>query len=415
MLRKKFSFIDLFAGIGGFRIALEELGGECRGYSEIDNQAIKVYRQNFIDCEKEEALGDITKIEKLPEGVDIVVGGVPCQPWSIAGKQKGFDDPRGKVWFDVIRLLKDNKPKAFVFENVKGLANPKNRDSFRYLLYQFEEIGFEVRWKIINSYDYGVPQDRERVFIVGIRNDVEKNKEYIFPTRQTKIKPKISDVIGEGEGEWVKKNEKMNDYFIFSDIRDGETTIHSWDLIETEERERVICETILKNRRKKRYGEKDGNALSWEDLRELINELEEIELRRLVEKKILRIKENKKYEFVNSKNSSGINDVYRIYLPIADRIGTITATGTKDYIATVNISAENKEDYKRKFIEEIYKPKKFKEITARDCRKLQGFPEWFKSHEKEEVAKKQFGNAVTIQAVYFIAKELIEIVEGRKE
>jgi DNA (cytosine-5)-methyltransferase 1 len=194
----KFTFVDLFAGIGGFRIPLEELGGQCLGYSEIDKEAIKVYRQNFIGyLNKDEIeLGDITQIDQLPNNTDLVVGGVPCQPWSVAGKLKGFDDPRGKLWFDVIRLLKNNQPKAFIFENVRGLASPKNRHSFEYLLHKFEEINYCVKWKIINSYDFGVPQSRERVFIVGIRNDLENCQEYQFP-EPLKIKPKLLDIIDE--------------------------------------------------------------------------------------------------------------------------------------------------------------------------------------------------------------------------
>ncbi|MEH2457055.1 DNA cytosine methyltransferase [Nostoc sp.] len=174
--QNKFAFIDLFAGIGGFRIALQKLGGQCLGYSEIDKQAIKVYQQNFISyLNKDEIeLGDITKITELPSHVDIVVGGVPCQPWSVAGRLKGFEDPRGKLWFDVIRLINKNKPKGFIFENVSGLASPKNIDNLELIVHELESIGYCVKWKVLNTYDFGLPQNRERVFIVGIRNDVEK-------------------------------------------------------------------------------------------------------------------------------------------------------------------------------------------------------------------------------------------------
>ena len=102
--QSKFTFIDLFAGIGGFRIPLEELGGKCLGYSEIDKDAIKVYQKNFISYinSEEQYLGDITKLHKLPFEVDLITGGVPCQPWSIAGKLQGLDDPRGQLWNDVL-------------------------------------------------------------------------------------------------------------------------------------------------------------------------------------------------------------------------------------------------------------------------------------------------------------------------
>ena len=123
----KFKFIDLFSGIGGFRIPLEKLGGNCVAYSEIDKHAIDVYRKNF-NTNNETFLGDITKVKKTPNA-DLIVGGVPCQAWSVAGKKKGFDDPRGKLWKDTIRLIRINKPKTFIFENVKGLYDPRNKSS----------------------------------------------------------------------------------------------------------------------------------------------------------------------------------------------------------------------------------------------------------------------------------------------
>ncbi len=432
----KFKFIDLFSGIGGFRIPLEKLGGKCVGYSEIDPDAQKVYRQNFLGYVNADEidLGDIRNIQEIPENLDLIVGGVPCQPWSIAGKLKGFDDPRGQLWFDVIRLLANYQPKSFIFENVRGLASPKNRQSFEYLLQQFTNINYSVRWKIINSYDFGVPQSRERVFIVGIRNDLASERDYSFP-EPIDYQPKLVDIIDEIKdcemmekvkvspdllfGEQIprsrnrfQKDDEMNDFFVFSDLRNGHTTIHSWDLIKTSEREKLICVTILKNRRCKKYGLKDGNPLSFEDLRELIDSLKETELDRLVEKKILRLVregEASKYEFVNSKNSAGIGGVYRVFLPSSAMIPTLTATGTKDYIATVAIHAENPEEYKRLFLQKIYKPKKFRLITAQDACRLQGFPDWFKCHENPNIAKKQFGNAVAVPAVYYIAKNLVEI------
>ncbi|MBO1061902.1 MAG: DNA cytosine methyltransferase, partial [Aphanizomenon flos-aquae CP01] len=195
---KKFTFIDLFAGIGGFRIALEKLGGQCLGYSEIDKQAIKVYQQNFISYQNkdESELGDITKVTKLPSNIDVIVGGVPCQPWSVAGCLKGFDDQRGKLWFDVIRLVNKSQPKAFIFENVSGLASPKNKESLELILQNFSDIGYAAKWKILNAYDFGLPQNRDRVFIVGIRNDLEKSQEYRFP-HPLHIHPKVLDILDE--------------------------------------------------------------------------------------------------------------------------------------------------------------------------------------------------------------------------
>ncbi|MFN6517573.1 MAG: DNA cytosine methyltransferase [Nostoc sp. CreGUA01] len=433
--QNKFTFIDLFAGIGGFRIALEKLGGQCLGYSEIDKQAIKVYQQNFISyLNKDEIeLGDITKISEIPPDVDIIVGGVPCQPWSVAGRLKGFEDPRGKLWFDVIRLVKKSKPKAFIFENVSGLASPKNRDNLELIIHELESIGYCLKWKVLNAYDFGLPQNRDRVFIVGIRNDLQKSQEYNFPI-PLNIHPKVFDILDELKKvkfiEKVKldpntlfqgmippsrtrfqKDDELNDFFMFSDLRNGHTTIHSWDIIETTDREKMICLTLLKHRRSKKYGDKDGNPLSFDNFQEIISDIQINELNELVKKGIFRLTNEHKYEFVNSKNMTGINDIYKIILPTADIVPTLTATGAKDYIATASIHASHPQEYKKIFLEKIYRQKNFIPITAKHACKLQGFPTNFEYHEKDDIARKQFGNAVPVPVVEYVAKELLSILD----
>ena len=139
----RFSFIDLFSGVGGFRVAIEKLGGKCIGFSEIDKNAIEVYRDNF-NSKEEIYLGDITKIEKLPKA-DIFVGGVPCQAWSVAGSKKGFDDPRGKLWEDCIRLVKNSKPKAFIFENVAGFLRLQNGLWMKQALKELNKLILKIR------------------------------------------------------------------------------------------------------------------------------------------------------------------------------------------------------------------------------------------------------------------------------
>ncbi|MDB9339904.1 MULTISPECIES: DNA cytosine methyltransferase [Cyanophyceae] len=431
---KKFTFVDLFSGIGGFRIPLEELGGKCLGYSEINKEAIKVYQKNFIrGINAEEAyLGDITNLHQLPFEIDIIVGGVPCQPWSIAGKMQGLEDPRGQLWLDVFRIVQLNKPKAFIFENVKGLTEPRNRASLEYILNNLTSSDYVVKYQVLNSYDFGLPQDRDRVFIVGIRNDIANCWGFTFPQALNK-RLKLYDLIpGIQQSNLLKKKfppevlftdgkipasrgrfqkiDELNDFFTFADIRDGHTTIHSWELIETDSREKLICQTILKNRRKKIYGEKDGNPLDFEILKSLIPSLEIEEINTLVDKKILRLVEDKGYEFVNSKISSGINGISKIFLPHADAIATLTATGTRDYVATISIECEEPEMYKQKFIQEIYKQNKYKPLTAQDYARLQGFPENFQIADNETTAKHQFGNAVSVPVVYHLANALLKII-----
>ncbi|NJK65734.1 MAG: DNA cytosine methyltransferase [Microcoleus sp. CSU_2_2] len=431
--RSHFTFVDLFAGIGGFRIPLEELGGQCFGYSEIDKKAIQVYRKNLIkdDNSDEVYLGDITNLNKFPFDIDVLVGGVPCQPWSIAGKLQGLDDPRGQLWRDVFRVVKANRPKAFIFENVKGLTEPRNIESLKYIINNLTASGYVVKYEVLNSYDFGLPQDRDRLFLVGIRNDIEKSWGFTFPKpldRQIKLYNVIPGIersnfqkkkfppsvlfdgkIPASRGRFQKIDE-LNDFFLFTDIRDGHTAIHSWDLIETTSREKLICQTIMKNRRKNIYGDKDGNPLEFKVLKMLVPELQQSELDCLVAKDILRTVDSKGYEFVNSKISSGINGISKIFLPHADAIATLTATGTRDFVATMSIECQEPAAYKQTFITEIYQKHKFQPLTARDYAKLQGFPEWFKIYESENTAKHQLGNAVSIPVVYHLTKALLEII-----
>lgn len=431
--RSQLTFVDLFAGIGGFRIPLEELGCKCLGYSEIDKKAIQVYRDNFIkDANSDEAyLGDITNLSQFPFPIDVLVGGVPCQPWSIAGKMQGLDDPRGKLWTDVFRVVTANRPKAFIFENVKGLTEPRNIESLKYIIDNLTSSGYVVKYEVLNSYDFGLPQDRDRMFIVGIRNDLERCWGFTFPKpidsaiklydvipgiqRSNFQKQKFSPTVlfdGKipGSRGRFQKLDELNDFFLFTDIRDGHTAIHSWDLIETTSREKLICQTIMKNRRKNIYGEKDGNPLEFKVLARLIPELKQTEIDSLVTKEILRSVDEKGYDFVNSKISSGINGISKIFLPHADAIATLTATGTRDFVATISIQCQEPLAYKETFIREIYQKKNFQPLTAQDYAKLQGFPEWFKIDDNENTAKHQLGNAVSIPVVYHLAKALLEII-----
>ena len=431
--QSKLTFVDLFAGIGGFRIPLEELGCKCLGYSEIDKKAIQVYRDNFIKNgnSDEVYLGDITNLNQLPFPIDVLVGGVPCQPWSIAGKLQGLDDPRGQLWMDVFRVVRANQPKAFIFENVKGLTEPRNIESLKYIIDNLTSSGYVVKYEILNSYDFGLPQDRDRTFIIGIRNDLDRCWGFTFPKpidrtsklydvipgiqRSSFTKQKFSSTVlfdGKVPGSRgrFQKIDELNDFFLFSDIRDGHTTIHSWDLIETTIREKLICQTIMKNRRKNIYGEKDGNPLGFKVLATLIPELKQTEIDNLVDKEILRSVDDKGYDFVNSKISSGINGISKIFLPHADAIATLTATGTRDFVATVSIPCQEPFGYKQTFIKEIYQKKNFQPLTAQDYANLQGFPKWFKISKNETTAKHQLGNAVSIPVVYHLAKALLEII-----
>lgn len=164
-------FLDLFAGIGGFRMGLESLGHECVGFCEIDKFARKSYKAIY-DTEGEIELHDITQVSdedvRKIGHVDIICGGFPCQAFSIAGKRKGFlDETRGTLFFEIARAAKEIQPPLLFLENVKGLLSHNQGRTFRTILSTLNELGYDAEWQVLNSKDFGVPQNRERVFIIG--------------------------------------------------------------------------------------------------------------------------------------------------------------------------------------------------------------------------------------------------------
>lgn len=165
-------FLDLFAGIGGFRMGLESLGHECVGFCEIDKFARKSYKAIY-DTKGEIELHDITQVtneewRKLRGAVDIICGGFPCQAFSIAGKRKGFlDETHGTLFFEIARAAKEIQPPLLFLENVKGLLSHDQGRTFRTILSTLDELGYDAEWQALNSKDFGVPQNRERVFIIG--------------------------------------------------------------------------------------------------------------------------------------------------------------------------------------------------------------------------------------------------------
>lgn len=163
----KFTFVDLFAGIGGIRIPFTELGGKCVFSSERDKAAQISYSYNFGEV----PFGDITKInsDSIPKH-DVLLAGFPCQAFSIIGKMKGFADTRGTMFFEVARILQHHQPKAILLENVKQLVSHDGGKTFKVILDTLAELGYSVKWKILNALDFGLPQKRERVIIVGFKS-----------------------------------------------------------------------------------------------------------------------------------------------------------------------------------------------------------------------------------------------------
>lgn len=174
-------YFSLFSGIGGFELGIGD--AECIGYSEIDRYAIQVYERHF----SHRNYGDAAKIntEKLPN-FDLLVAGFPCQAFSIAGKRRGFDDTRGTLFFEIARILGDKRPRYFLLENVKGLLSHEEGKTFQTILKVLTDLGYGIEWQVLNSKNHGVPQNRERVFIIGDSGEGSGSK--IFPLGESNKK-----------------------------------------------------------------------------------------------------------------------------------------------------------------------------------------------------------------------------------
>ena len=473
-----FSFIDLFAGIGGFRLALESVGGHCLGFSEIAPDAINTYCANFNESE-DGNFGDITKIKDLPRH-DFMTAGVPCQSWSIAGKNLGFDDDRGQLWNDTLYLLNKVRPKAFIFENVKGLSDPRNQKALEYILARIKQAGYHARKFVLNAYDYGVPQTRVRIYIIGFRD--EKFLKRLQLPKPFPGEVRLNDVLDseitmacedgpETRPRWsLSCNEKgFNDYFLFNDLRNGPTTIHSWDIIDTTDREKNICYLLLRNRRKSDYGALDGNPLSLQHFQELDATITRDELETLVWKHILKpveylyeiehadetdnpdekfilslgkynllnvdnlkvnreVKKRKidvhevleeltrrgvircvetRYDFKNTKISTGLAGINRIFLPSSKIYPTLVASDTNDFVATEPIDADTIEEFREEFMEHVYRPRNYRRITKSEACRIQGFPDNYLLPPTRPRWMKLIGNSVAVPVIKVLANAVV--------
>ncbi len=182
-----FTFIDLFAGIGGIRLGLEHIDGECVFSSEIDKYACNTYEVNF----HERPWGDITLINEwaIPR-FDLLAAGFPCQPFSMAGLKKGFDDTRGTLFFEIERIIGHHKPKVVFLENVKNLASHDKGKTLKVIIKSLENLGYHVYYKVLNAKDFGLPQNRERIYIIAFNKKVDFN----FP-QPLKIDTRVGQIL----------------------------------------------------------------------------------------------------------------------------------------------------------------------------------------------------------------------------
>lgn len=424
---KKIKFIDLFAGIGGIRKGFElackknGIASECVFTSEIKPYAVSVLMQNHPE---EKIFGDITKIEasEIPD-FDILLGGFPCQAFSAAGKRRGFMDTRGTLFFEVERILKEKQPKGFVLENVEGLVNHDRENksdkigrTLSTILSHLENLDYKVSWKVLNANEFGVPQERKRIYIVGTKNTnptlenfipVHKNLESILqygePVSDSPFVKlllshfKVSELLGKA----------------IKDKRGGAENIHSWDIeykgtVSPEQKE--VLNLLLKERRKKKWAEEfgidwmDGMPLTIEQIKTFYDKpnLEEM-LEDLVQKKYL-VKEHPK------KKENGIR-VQDESLPLGYNI----VAGKMSYeVAKIMSPKEIAPTLVAMDMEHLFVPdgNGIRRLTLREGLRLFGYPEDFKFDVSLKDGYDLLGNTVVVPMTMAVAERVLDAMQG---
>ena len=423
-MKQTIRFIDLFAGIGGirkgFEMACSENGyiSKCVFTSEIKEYAVQILKQNHP---KEKINGDICKIssDEIPD-FDFLLAGFPCQPFSYAGKRLGFSDTRGTLFFEVERILKDKKPFGFILENVEGLVNHDKENkqdeigrTLRTILNHLDELGYRVSWKVLNAVDFGVPQERKRIYIIGTK--AKKPNLEQFEVKNIKLKDVLDKGLPVSESAFAKlllSNYKIDELYgkSIKDKRGGSNNIHSWDIGykgEISEREKQLLNTMLKERRKKKWAEEygidwmDGMPLTLEQIKTFFDgdDLESM-LSNLVEKKYLKLEHPKRkvgnkrvqdeqlplgYNIVAGKMSFEISKV----LDPHDVAPTLVAMDMQHLFVADGNGLRN--------------------LSLREGLKLFGYPNDFKFDIDKDLGYDLLGNTVAVPVIAEVAKRAIII------
>ena len=243
----KFTFIDLFAGIGGFRIAFQNQGGKCVFSSEWDKYAQKTYEANFGEV----PFGDINEITNFKKQVpdhDILCAGFPCQAFSIAGYRHGFNDKkgRGNLFFKIENVLLDKKPRAFLLENVKNLEKHDKKRTFEVIKNKLENAGYNIFHKVLNSMEYGnTPQTRERFYIVGFRKDIVNCYDYKWPNKVPLTKSIRDIIVDKVDKKYYYK--RFDCYKELKNVMKSLDTVYQWRRVYTRENKSNVCPTLTAN------------------------------------------------------------------------------------------------------------------------------------------------------------------------
>lgn len=358
------NFIDLFAGIGGFRLGMEMAGHHCLGFVEIDKFARKSY-EAIHDTKGEWTANDITTvsnddIRSLGDRgrVDVICGGFPCQAFSIAGRRGGFDDTRGTLFFEVARFASILRPRYLFLENVVGLLNHDNGHTFETIIRTLDEIGYDAEWDCLNSKEFGVPQNRDRVFIIGHSRKHSTRK--VFPVERENGKP--IKIAGKLDGNFRTVNEVL-------DTTEVSTCLNT---MQGGNREPKVL--VVGNTNPSRNG-MNGQIYDSEGLSPTLT-TNKGEGNKIMVRPVLTPERPEKRQNGRRFKESG------------EPMFTLTA-----------------QDRHGVKIE-----KRIRKLTPRECWRLQGFPDWAFDRAKEVNSDsqlyKQAGNSVTVNVIHAIAQKL---------
>lgn len=418
-------FIDLFAGIGGIRKGLE-LAAYSSGYttecvftSEIKPHAIKVLQQNHPD---EAINGDITQISAsdIPE-FDILCAGFPCQAFSAAGKREGFADTRGTLFFDVERILKEKRPKGFILENVEGLVNHDGGRTLKTIIAHLSALDYNVTYSVLNSKDFGVAQERKRIYIVGVFNNTISLQD--FP----KVNKCLNDILEKGHPtihskfiELLLSKFSIEELYgkSIKDKRGGKDNIHSWDIGikgETSENEKQLLNLILTERRKKKWAEIYG--IDWMDgmplTRDMIasfyhdNDLDSL-LKSLTEKGYL-VFEHPKRRKTNT-NLFGISSSYREQDPTLPKGYNIVAGKLSFEVSKILDPNSQAPTLVAMDMQKLYvvDGPGLRKLTLREGLRLFGYPEDYQLDVSEKDGFDLLGNTVVVPVIKAVCERLIK-------
>ncbi len=411
-------YIDLFAGVGGIRLGVNQalskngIESRCVLSSEINEKACETYQLNF----GEHPSGDVKLIDEV-EPFDLLLGGFPCQPFSYAGKRMGFGDTRGTLFFEIERLLRKYRPKAFLLENVRGLYTHDEGRTFNTIMEKLHSMGYGTYDLLQNSSNFGVPQNRVRLYIVGILGttpemglvtdlgaaDSHKYKQNSLELSLfgEKVKCCVGDVLEPDVDEKYYCSDRFQQMlrevvgddlsvlhgYRLIDYRGGQS-LHSWELGmkgKCSDAEIRFMNALILNRRKPIFGkDKDGKKLTLEQIKTFYtaSDIEEV-IASLIDKRYLQVNSEGRYNPVCGNMSF---EVFKFLDP-----ESISVTLTSSDANRLGVIQHNRARH----------------ITPRECARLQGFPDTFRLHPTDAWAYKQLGNSVSVPVVEAVFNEFV--------